>query len=889
MKRLNSNHILIFTAAISICILTWLILSISSSSEKHLVSTQVIAQNTQIKRQLIAKMNSAARERTLIILRMFHEQDVFVRDEMLTDIMHQGSIMNQLIASFRALHQTPEQAQALAFVIAKMSDTAPKIRHVSDLLINKKDNQAAIIVFTEILPNQDKIIELLNAFDNTLEDISTDATHILYPILNKNRSQIIWLTAAFIFFMLFIIYIVKTSFNRREAKLKTQGKELKDSNAINQSILNTAPDAIFSLNYLGVIGRVNIAALNLTLYKEADLLEKKISILALSTTSHETVLTPNQLFQFTKPTEVTFLNANKTRIPVSLTITDTGTYGPLKFTCILHDLRASKAAQLELTHQKLTMDKHSLVSMTDIHGTITYVNEKFCEVSGYSKDELIGQNHRVVNSDNQPEEYWHNMYRVTSKGGIWHDKVRNKAKDGHYYWVDTTILPLFDNEGKLTGYSSMRTDITVQKQLEEELRHQATHDALTKLANRTQYEERLFRYLQKLKNRSESGAVLFIDLDRFKPVNDSAGHAAGDLLLTNISSILSRNIRDRDTLARIGGDEFAVLLEDCPSFHAEIIAEQMRQEVDNFIFMHNNTAFNVSLSIGLVEVNSKTSSITTAVSAADNACQTAKQDGRNRIHIASTDSHELQKHVDTIAWLPQINKALTSNAFILYAQKISPFNSSSQPPHYEILIRLKDETAKIISPAVFIPPAERYDLMDKIDYWVIKKAFSLIKKGVCYSINLSGQTVSQDNLADYIKSLQKKYQINPQSITFEITETAAIQNLEKTRQFINELSQHGYQFSLDDFGSGLSSFGYLKNIPVNYLKIDGSIVKDINSDKISYAMVKSINEVGHSMGLKTIAEYVDSQQVLDLLDEIGLDYAQGFHIHKPEPLSELTL
>lgn len=879
---------LLLAAFLSIGVLTWLIISIGSSSDDQLISGQVNSQNTQLKRQLSVEMKAVARERTLIILRMFHEKDLFVRDDMLNDILSQGGQMNRAISRFREQHITANQLKAFSDIVLKMHATAPKVIEVTDLLINEQDAQAAQILFTEVLPSQDEIVDLINKLDDAFVLESLFKTNSLLDNLAENRKKIQWLTFTFVLVMLTMLIFVKTRFARREAILQSQRKELRDNNTINQSILNTAPDAILSVNKKGIIQRVNMAATKLTHFKESDLLLNSINKLSLSNDGHDAIFTSSQLLETSEPKEVTVIDKNKKEIPVLLSITDTGTDGALKFTCILHDLRAAKAAQLELTQQKLTMDKHALVSMSDANGVITYVNEKFCEVSGYSEDELVGQTHQIINSDKQPSEYWHNMYSIVSKGDIWHDEVCNKAKDGHLYWVNTTILPLFDHDGKFVGYSSMRTDITVQKKLEDKLRHQATHDSLTKLANRVQYETRLVRYLEKIKTQSGSGAVLFIDLDRFKPVNDSAGHAAGDLLLTNISNILSRHIRNRDTLARFGGDEFAVLLEDCPLEKAEFLAEQMRQEVDDFIFMHENIAFNVSLSIGLAEINATTNDIVTAIAAADNACQIAKKEGRNRVYIATSESHELKEHVETIAWLPKINKALSDNSFVLYAQKIAPIGKWTSHSHYEILIRLKDGDGEVIPPNVFLPPAERYDLMAKIDYWVIKQAFSSIKHGMYYSINLSGQSVSDENLATYIVELQNKYQVNPKSVTFEITETSAIHNLEKTKLFIEKLSKLGYQFSLDDFGSGLSSFGYLKNIPVNFLKIDGSFVKDIDTDKTSYAMVKSINEVGHSMGLKTIAEFVENEAILNKLKEIGVDFSQGYHIHKPRPLFELN-
>jgi len=418
------------------------------------------------------------------------------------------------------------------------------------------------------------------------------------------------------------------------------------------------------------------------------------------------------------------------------------------------------------------------------------------------------------------------------------------------------------------------------------LLHKATHDSLTQLVNRQHYEERLDIALKKSEKHKLNGAVAFIDLDKFKPVNDTAGHAAGDELLKRIATIIQSRIRDRDTIARIGGDEFALLLEDCPIDRANVILEKIRSDIEKMAFSHKGKVFNITISAGLAPINGTYKDISTVMNAADTACQLSKNAGRNQVHIIDNELGEYEAHVKEASWLDILTKALANDDFVLYAQGISSITDDHR--HYEILLRLKNADGTISSPNSFIPSAERYDLMPQIDRWVIEQAFYSICKNTEYSINLSGQTLSDESLSSYIDALQAKYKVDATKITFEITETAAIHNIDQTQKFIAQLKIKGFKFSLDDFGTGLSSFSYLKNMDVDYLKIDGVFVKDIATDKISYAMVKSISDVGHSMGLKTIAEFIENKAVLDKLKEIKVDYAQGYYLHKPQPLAEIV-
>jgi len=440
----------------------------------------------------------------------------------------------------------------------------------------------------------------------------------------------------------------------------------------------------------------------------------------------------------------------------------------------------------------------------------------------------------------------------------------------------------------LQGTLFIIEDFTKQAKLQEELQHQANYDSLTNLLNRTQLEKRLRTFGERNCKSDLVGAVVFIDLDRFKPVNDLAGHTAGDELLKAVSQIMKNNIRERDTLARVGGDEFVLLLENCPLSRAITISEAIRKEIDEFVFVWEEHSFSIGISAGISVITNELHDICDAINHADQACLIAKQEGRNRIHVADTETTEQKNHQEEISWINVINKAMKDDDFILYAQEIHALSDEHKGvSHYELLLRIKDENGKILSPAAFMPAAERYELMNKIDMWVVEKAFKSIKKDTHYSINLSGQTMSTPDFADFAISLEKKYSISPEQITFEITETMAIKFLKNTRHLMEILRKRGYNFSLDDFGTGLSSYEYLKTMPVSYLKIDGFFTKEIVKDEISRVMVKSINEIGHVMGIKTIAEFVENEEILEQLKEIGVDYAQGYFVHTPEPLDNI--
>ena len=430
---------------------------------------------------------------------------------------------------------------------------------------------------------------------------------------------------------------------------------------------------------------------------------------------------------------------------------------------------------------------------------------------------------------------------------------------------------------------------------QEELSYQASHDKLTGLYNRHEFDIRLNQSLDLAKHEGLNSTLCYMDLDQFKIINDTCGHIAGDELLKQISCSLKSELRESDFIARLGGDEFGVLLQGCSEDDAVRLATKLLHSVDKFHFSWEGTTFHVGVSIGVAAITSDTVSAHDILSLADVACYTAKDKGRNQIHIYQPNDQVLKRKRGDMLWASQIRDALKNNSFALYQQRIIPTNpTSTHKNHYEILLRIPDENGKLTSPMKFIGAAELYGLMTKIDDWVVKNCFKWItrnKKAMQnieqISINLSGQSLSSRQFLDTTTTLLETTKIDHSKICFEITETNAISNYERAIDFIYKIKSYGCKFALDDFGSGMSSFAYLKTLNVDYLKIDGSYVHNIVNNPIDRAMVEAVNKIGHAMGIETIAEYVEDQDVLNMLAKIGVDYAQGYGISHPAPLDDL--
>jgi len=438
---------------------------------------------------------------------------------------------------------------------------------------------------------------------------------------------------------------------------------------------------------------------------------------------------------------------------------------------------------------------------------------------------------------------------------------------------------------------SVRAMTERQRREQQEVSYQASHDALTGLVNRREFERRLDLLLDKPGSNAAAHTVLYLDLDQFKIVNDSCGHIAGDELLKQLTSRLKGRVRHDDTLARLGGDEFGILLENCPPERGASIAELLRVTVSEFQFVWQGKAFVVGASIGLVSFGDEGFSRADVMRLADAACYVAKDDGRNRIHVYRPEDDALAQRHREMSWVGRIRAALDEDRFVLHAQKILALGADEDAEHHEVLVRMIDEDGRLVPPMAFIPSAERYNLMPALDRRVVQMTFAHWQAHCAasqprrhFSVNLSGASLSDESFLPYVREQFERYAVLPSAICFEITETAAIANLVQATVFIRSLKAMGCRFALDDFGSGMSSFAYLKQLDVDFLKIDGAFVKDILTDPIDRAMVESINHIGHVMGVRTIAEFVENDAILHELRAIGVDYAQGYGIGKPQPL-----
>src|ERR1700760_437036 len=462
-------------------------------------------------------------------------------------------------------------------------------------------------------------------------------------------------------------------------------------------------------------------------------------------------------------------------------------------------------------------------------------------------------------------------------------------RDGNEIYVESTASPIRDGSGAVSGGVLVFHDVSEARELNRRLSYHASHDVLTGLVNRREFESRMERALKSAKARETSYALCVLDLDQFKIVNDTCGHSAGDALLGQVGALLKSKVCWRDTLARLGGDEFGILLESCSLDEAMRTAETLREGVRNFRFTWEDRTFRLGASIGVVPISAETPDVAPVLSAADSACQAAKEAGRNRVHSFEENDIDLMRRRREMQWAARINNALEEGRFELFRQTILPLQHTEEGAHYELLLRMRDETGKIVSPDNFIAAAERYGITPNVDRWVIENAFRWLvseadereKLAMC-SINLSGQSLGDDKFLPYVIEQFHRSGLDASKICFEITETAAIASFSQANRFIQALKELGCKFALDDFGTGLSSFGYLKHFPVDFLKIDGSFVREILRDPIDREMVRSINEIGHLTGKQTIAEFAENAEVIQMLKNIGVDYAQGYGVAQPQ-------
>jgi diguanylate cyclase (GGDEF)-like protein/PAS domain S-box-containing protein len=541
------------------------------------------------------------------------------------------------------------------------------------------------------------------------------------------------------------------------------------------------------------------------------------------------------------------------------------------------------------------------VITTDADSVIDYINPVAETLTGWRLEDAMGRN---------VDEVFRAFHEETCEplenpltGSIRRARPMKSTRpvlmirrDGNELYVESTAAPIRDGGGRVCGAVLVFHDVSESRELNRKLSYHASHDPLTGLVNRREFESRIERCLKSARAQEGSYALCHLDIDQFKMINDSCGHAAGDTLLGQIGALLKSKIRWRDTLSRLGGDEYGVLLESSTLDDALRIAEVMRETVKNFRFEWEDRVFKLSASVGVVPITSENDDVASILSAAEGACAAAKEQGRNRVHSFAENDIELMRRRRETQWAARISAALDEGRFELYRMPIMPLQVKEEGEHYEILVRMRDEAGKIISPDHFIAAAERYNITPAIDRWVIENTFRWLvseaderERLLMCAINLSGQSLGDDKFLPFVIEQFQKSGLDATKICFEITETAAVASFSQANRFIKSLKELGCKFSLDDFGTGLSSFGYLKHFPVDYLKIDGSFVRGILTDPIDREMVRSINEIGHLTGKLVIAEFAENQEIIQTLASLGVDYAQGYGIAQPSRLSKAPM
>ncbi len=566
--------------------------------------------------------------------------------------------------------------------------------------------------------------------------------------------------------------------------------------------------------------------------------------------------------------------------------------------------RASESEiALSLEKERAEVTLHSItdtVVTVDIDECLVFINPAGEKLLACNNQEITGKSFRkVFNIVNETtgDNIGDPLHECFVTGKIIHLPEHSSliAKDDSIISIEASIAPMKSDGGDLMGAVIVIQDVSNTRRLTRQLSYQASHDLLTGLYNRRKFEENLEEILINVREDDSRHTLFYLDLDNFKIVNDTCGHVAGDELLKQLPALFNEVLRSGDVVARLGGDEFGIILENCGLKQASLIADKIRQKIKDYRFIWDDKTFEIGVSIGVISINADNCEMAQVLSAADIACYAAKDSGRNRVHVYEPSDEMVTERYGQMHWTARISKALEDNRFQIYQQSIVGVFDQSRN-HLEILLRMIDENGKIIPPGAFIPAAERYGIMPEIDRWVINEVFRYMGKdnpsdpikgtNRIFAINLSGDSINDGELLDYILSKKNKYGVSLANVCFEITETVAISNLTKATLFINELKNYGCKFALDDFGSGLSSFAYLKTLPVNYLKIDGGFIRDICRDNIDRVMVESIQQVGKVMGLRTIAEHVEDEATLVTLKEIGVDFVQGYHLGRPEPVED---
>lgn len=662
-------------------------------------------------------------------------------------------------------------------------------------------------------------------------------------------------------------------------------KRLGDQEAHVHAIVEHAAEGIIILNRYCKIETVNPAAENLFGFSIDEIRGKDFTWLVPS-------FSRNMQQYMQDESEIETQHRDGHMLTMSLRVTQMVMDKKIYYNCMLSDISARKATekmliQAEARYRDLVETAHDLVWSMDIKGRWTYLNKAVIDIYGYEAEEMLFKpfsDFQLAESRTADLSAFETI--LSGKELVGYETV-HIDKHGNHRHISFNAKPMLNPDGSVAYITGTARDITSKKAYENELTYQAQHDSLTGIYNRKYFQQELERVVSRVARSAADCAVFYMDLDQFKYVNDTVGHGAGDKLLLETTNLLRSHLREGDLLARFGGDEFTVLLYNLDRDEACAVAEGLRKLFEHYQFVDSGQSFNITLSLGIACITNQTTSADDVLSQADIACNIAKSNGRNRIHIARPGKNEQDGLANDMGWASRVRDAFENDRFsLVYQPIISVANGAVND--YEVLLRMQRDNGDIILPGGFMPAAERFGLVHNVDRWAITRAITHLdelslqhKTSLRFAINLSGRAFEDKELLPLIRGLINDSNLSPSQLTFEITETAAIANLRDASKFITRLKDLGCEFALDDFGSGFCSFSYLKKLPVDKLKIDGSFVKNLAETHVDQAMVQSMNQIAHALGKKTIAEFVENNQTLQLLKGYGVDFAQGNYLGIP--------
>ncbi|QUM81883.1 EAL domain-containing protein [Moritella sp. 5] len=718
--------------------------------------------------------------------------------------------------------------------------------------------------------------------------------------LNQQFNKIMLISALFLFSVLSLFFIQTVSYRQQVKKLRykiaQRTAELVQSEAKLNSIFEHSPVGIFHYNKQGILLKTNRHFEDIIGANKDGLIGfnmlKKLQNAPLSIAIKSSL--KGQISTF-EGEYISISHRKKSYLEVDLVplYSSTGKIDGGVGVCEDITLQQQNTSNLQKLSRVVECSLDGIL-ITNTNGIIEYVNPRFTQITGYSSKESVGEKANFFRSIETTNATYKALWNRISSGNEWSEEVHNQRKNGELYWAKVTIIPMTNANDEITHFIGIQVDITESRIIAKQIAYQAKHDMLTGLINRYEFEHQLTDAVCSAQGSQLTHVLFFLDLDQFKIINDTCGHAAGDELLRQVAGLIDDNLKPNDILARLGGDEFAILMRNCQLTEAVSAANEILEKVKRFQFIWKKSCFSIGVSIGVAEISRNSGNTSEVLIHADLACYAAKDLGRNRVHTYHHNDELLTTRDGEFRWVNEIKEALNEDRFELYAQPIVALSDPEHKHVFEVLLRMQAKDGKIIAPGIFLPIAERYNLSQPIDRWVFDHTLDWMREHSQQldifdhiSINLSGTSLGDDDLLQHIMWSITQAGLTPQQFMFEITETAAISNLTNATVFINTLSEFGCQFALDDFGSGLSSFAYLKNLPVNTLKIDGIFIKDILTNPIDAAMVKSINEIGHLMKLKTVAEFVENDAIKQKIEAIGIDFAQGYGIGKPQPIDNM--